>query len=157
MTWAEFWAAAKAALSNLLPPTQPERAVMIAGGVFGALLGFIAGAFDETMFALIALSALDFFTGWSASGKEGELKSRKGWDGMKRKVFMFCAVFFCYVIDVGMGLRGTLRNTAICGYSANEALSVLENIDRMGYGQYIPDFLRKKIAQLRDEKAGRDK
>jgi toxin secretion/phage lysis holin len=74
---------------------------------------------------------------------------------MRRKVLMFSAVFFCYVIDVGMGLHGALRNTAICGYSANEALSVLENVGRMGLGSHIPDFLRKKILQLRDEKAGK--
>ncbi|MDR2006659.1 MAG: phage holin family protein [Acidaminococcales bacterium] len=43
---------------------------------------------------------------------------------------------------------------AICAYSANEGLSILENIDRMGYGQYIPGFIAAKIAQIREARTG---
>lgn len=40
----------------------------------------------------------------------------------------------------------------IFAYLGNEGLSIVENLDRMGYGAYIPGILREKLAQLRQEK-----
>jgi toxin secretion/phage lysis holin len=154
MTLQEFFAALKEALLNLLPQTQPERAAMGIGAAVGAVFNFIFGGLDQTLSALFVLVTLDFVTGWAASGKEGTLRSEKGRNGIKHKVFMFMAVAFCNVIDRGMGLPQTLRSMAVCAYSANEALSILENVYRMGYGQYIPTFLQSKIEQIRAAKAG---
>ena len=40
----------------------------------------------------------------------------------------------------------------ISGFAIIEAMSLIENIDRMGYGFIIPDFLRNKLSQIADEK-----
>ena len=40
----------------------------------------------------------------------------------------------------------------IFAYLGNEGLSIIENLDRMGYGEYIPALIREKLAQLRSEK-----
>ena len=40
----------------------------------------------------------------------------------------------------------------IFAYLGNEGLSIIENLDRMGYSEYIPLFIRDKLIQLRKEK-----
>ena len=40
----------------------------------------------------------------------------------------------------------------ISGFSIIEALSVMENIDRMGYGHYLPDFLRQRLKKVAADK-----
>ena len=40
----------------------------------------------------------------------------------------------------------------IFAYMGNEGLSILENLDRIGYSEYIPSLVREKLAQLRTEK-----
>ena len=160
MTLQEFFTALKEAfntlLNTLLPQSRAEQAVMGAGAGIGAISSLIFGGFDQSLYALFILIGLDFITGCAAAGQNGELNSGVGRRGIGHKAAILGVVAFCNLIDKGMGVN-IMRNMALCAYSANEGLSILENIERLGYGQYIPDFLRRKIAQLRDEKAGRDK
>jgi toxin secretion/phage lysis holin len=148
----DFVATLKGALAAAFPQTRAEQAAMGAGAGLGAILGLVFGALDQAILALCALAMLDFLTGWAASSREGALKSSKGWLGIGKKAAMFGVVAFSNLMDKGMGTN-MLREMAICAYSANEGLSILENIDRMGCGQYIPGFLKSKIAQIRAEKA----
>ena len=45
-----------------------------------------------------------------------------------------------------------VRTLFIGAFAIVEALSIVENIDRAGYGQYIPSFIRGAIAQISHEK-----
>jgi toxin secretion/phage lysis holin len=153
MTMQEFFAALKEAALSLLPQSRAGQTTLGAGAGAGALLGFLFGGLDQAFLALCLLCTIDFFTGWAASGKEGTLKSSKGRKGIAHKVFMFGMVALCALISAGMGTQ-ILRDMAICAYSANEGLSILENVDRLGYGQYIPSFMAAKIAQIRETRTG---
>ena len=44
------------------------------------------------------------------------------------------------------------RGMVISGFAIIEALSIVENIDRMGFGFIIPAFLRDKLMQIAQEK-----
>lgn len=46
------------------------------------------------------------------------------------------------------------RGMVISAFAIIEAMSLVENIDRMGYGEFIPEFLRVRLKQLADEKVG---
>jgi toxin secretion/phage lysis holin len=129
---------------------------MSIGAAIGALLSAALGGFDQSLAALLALVALDYATGIWAAAKRGELSSAVGYRGIVRKVMIFVMVALANLIDAGIKMH-VLRDAVICAYAVNEGMSLLENMDRLGLGEYIPDFLRKKIAQLRDEKAGRGK
>ena len=72
--------------------------------------------------------------------------------GIPRKVAIILVVALANMLDLGMGLYHLLRGMVICGYAGMEGLSLLENVDRAGYGGYIPAFLRDKLIQLREEK-----
>ena len=45
-----------------------------------------------------------------------------------------------------------VRTLFIGAFAVVEALSIVENIDRVGYGQYIPSFIRGALAQIAREK-----
>lgn len=53
--------------------------------------------------------------------------------------------------DVAMGTNA-FRSMALFGFASSEVYNLLENIDCLGYGEYIPDFLRDKLGQIRQEK-----
>ena len=40
----------------------------------------------------------------------------------------------------------------IAGFALIEGMSLIENIDRMGFGYIIPAFLRDKMKQIAEEK-----
>ena len=100
----------------------------------------------------IVFVALDYVTGLIAAWKTRTLDSKKGFEGIKRKVAMLVIVIMAHWIDVGILGISTCRAMVIFAYLGNEGLSIIENLDRMGYGEYIPAFIREKLVQLRSEK-----
>ena len=156
MTCTEFWAAAKEVVVSTLPNTRQEAAAMSLGAAAGAVLSAALGGFDQSLVALVILVIFDYATGIWAAAKRGELSSAVGYRGIVRKMMIFVMVALANLIDAGTKME-VLRDMVVCAYAVNEGLSLLENMERLGLGEYIPDFLRRKIAQLRDEKAGRDK
>jgi toxin secretion/phage lysis holin len=153
MTLQEFFTTLKGAAMSLLPQSRPEQAAMGIGAAIGAIFSLLFGGLGEGFHALLALVMLDFFTGFAAAGKQGELSSAQGRRGIAHKFFIIATVALTNLISKGMG-SPMLCNMAICAFSANEGLSILENIDRLGYGKYIPAFLCGKIAEIRKAKTG---
>jgi toxin secretion/phage lysis holin len=138
-------------LKDLLPDTKTELSVMGLFGALGAILEILVGGFDRAVIALFAFTAIDYLTGCAAAARQGKLNSRVGFAGLKRKAAIFLVVAFGCGLDAAMR-ADVLRNMLIFAYSANEGLSILENVDKLGHGHYIPAFLRGKIEQLKNEK-----
>ena len=65
---------------------------------------------------------------------------------------MLLIVILAHWIDVSIFGVSTCRSMVIFAYLGNEGLSIVENLDRMGYSEYIPAFIRDKLVQLRSEK-----
>lgn len=86
---------------------------------------------------------IDFATGWAAAWINGELKSRKGFYGIARKVAIFLMVTIAHLIDRILGDAHYFRDAVIFFYLANELLSVMENVGRMGLP--MPDVLRNAV------------
>lgn len=118
----------------------------------GACLSFLFGGWDQAAQALLVLIIADYITGMVAAWKTETLSSSKGFTGILRKMAILLVVALANTLDLGMGLNHLLRSMVICGYAGMEGLSLLENVDRAGYGNYIPVFLRSKLVQLREEK-----
>jgi toxin secretion/phage lysis holin len=132
--------------------TQTELRVIAVCSTIGAALSWLLGGLDMTINALLVLICLDYVTGMLAAWKTGTLSSQRGFTGLWRKVVILVVIAVANMIDTAMGLGHVFRIMAICGYAGNEGLSIVENIDRMGYGEHIPQFVRDKLIQLRDEK-----
>jgi len=115
-------------------------------------LSFLVGGVDKLITALLVFVVIDYVTGLIAAWKTATLDSKKGFEGIKRKVVMLLIVIMAHWIDVSIFGISTCRSMVIFAYLGNEGLSIIENLDRMGYSEYIPAFIREKLAQLRSEK-----
>ena len=132
--------------------TQIELRIMALFSAVGAAFSFLVGGVDKLISALLVFVALDYVTGLVAAWKTATLDSRKGFEGIKRKIVMLLIVIMAHWIDACLFGISTCRSMVIFAYMGNEGLSILENLDRIGYSEYIPSLVREKLAQLRTEK-----
>ena len=132
--------------------TQIELRIMALFSAIGAAFSFLVGGVDKLITALLIFVVLDYVTGLAAAWNTASLDSKKGFEGIKRKIIMLLIVILAHWIDVSIFGVSTCRSMVIFAYLGNEGLSIVENLDRMGYGAYIPGILREKLAQLRQEK-----
>ncbi|MEC0183626.1 phage holin family protein [Paenibacillus peoriae] len=109
----------------------------------GAMIGYFFGGWTTLLTLLWWMVIIDFFTGWAAAWINGELKSRKGFYGIARKVAIFLLVTVAHLIDRVLGDSHYFRDAVIFFYLANELLSVIENVGRMGVP--MPDVLRNAV------------
>lgn len=116
-----------------------------------AFFDLAIGGIDTPIKALAILIVLDFVTGITAGYRTGSLSSKVGSKGIIKKAGIFVCIMFAYLLDNAMAIQ-MFRGIVISGFAIIEAMSLIENIDRMGFGYIIPDFLRMKLAQIAEEK-----
>ena len=116
-----------------------------------AFFDLAIGGIDTPIKALAILIVLDFVTGITAGYRTGSLSSQVGSKGIIKKAGIFVCIMFAYLLDNAMDIH-MFRGIVISGFAIIEAMSLIENIDRMGFGYIIPDFLRTKLAQIAEEK-----
>lgn len=131
--------------------TTSELKIMAFGSAFGAFFSVAVGGADKQVIALVGFVIADYITGIAAAWNTEKISSRIGFKGIFKKIGIFAALAFANWLDVAMGIS-MLRSMALFGFATVEATSLIENIDRMGYGEYIPVFLRSKLVQIREEK-----
>lgn len=136
-------------LANLY--TATELKIIALCSIAGAFFSVAVGGIDAQITALIQLVIADYVTGLLAAWKTHSLGSNRGTRGLFKKVAIFAAVALAHTVDNAMTTH-TLRSMAICGFAGVEAMSIVENFDRIGWGKYIPEFLRNKLIQIRNEK-----
>lgn len=131
--------------------TQTELCVGAIAGMLWAFLDFCLGGIDTPIKALAILMCMDFATGVIAGYKAGNLSSRVGAKGLLKKGGVFLCIMIACMLDMAMAMN-MFRGMVISGFAIIEAMSLIENIDRMGFGAYIPEFLRVRLQQIADEK-----
>jgi len=131
--------------------TVTEYKIGAIGAIVGAGLNTALGGIDQQITALASLVTADYATGIYAAWKNGIISSRVGYKGMLKKLGIFAAIALANCIDAAGGIH-ILRSAVLFGFAVVEGTSLLENIDRMGYGDYIPAILRSKLIQIRNEK-----
>ncbi len=141
-----------------LKPNDLEQVLLTIGAFIGMVVSVVLGGIDKMIWALITLCIIDYITGTVAALKTGKWGSKEGFIGLLRKTVIFSVVALANIIDIAIDVH-VLRQMAICAYALNEAGSIVENIDRTGYGKYIPAILRNALAQLNEkaEKGGMNK
>lgn len=132
-----------------LKPTELEQILLGVGSVVGMGISLALGGVDKMIYALIALCIIDYATGTIAALKTGQWGSKEGFIGLLRKTVIFSVVALANLIDMAIDVHA-LRQMAICAYALNEAGSIIENIDRAGWGSVIPTILRKALVQLNE-------
>ena len=136
-------------LWNLWTATEIKVAVLFSTLLM--VLEQIVGGFDDQITSLVILTGLDITTGLIGSFKTQTFMSSIATRGLFKKGAMFLVVGLGVLLDMAMHTH-TVRTLFISGFAIIEALSIVENIDKMGYGHYIPEFLRRCLAQIATEK-----
>lgn len=120
----------------------------------GGWIGWFIGGIDGFMYALIAFILVDYITGVMAAAVRHELSSEVGAKGIAKKVGELLLVGVGNVLDRQILQQGAaMRTLVIFFYVANEGLSILENLGRIGIPipKPIKDFLKK----LKDDNNGK--
>lgn len=116
--------------------------------VGGSIMTFLFGAFDLPLQILCVAVALDYFSGMLKAFYLGEVSSKVGYKGLIKKVGIFFVVIVAQMADMLLGL--IIFRSAIClFFSANEMISVLENVSNMGIP--IPKFLKDRLVQVQSD------
>lgn len=134
-----------------LKPGAIEQWLLGIGAAIGLFISMAVGGMDKMIYALIALMGVDYISGIIAACRTGKWDSSTGFIGLGKKAVILAVVALCNTVDTAMATHA-LRQMAICAYAVNEAGSIVENIDRAGWGKYIPDFIRQALNRLREEK-----
>lgn len=151
-----------------MPNETTTKAVITVGGL--AILSFAGNLINRVMGLLIALAVLtlvDYITGVVNASQNGVLSSKKGFQGIIRKLCYVAVIIVAMILDFlisfttgSLGIEFTSAYvTAIVTLwlCANEAISILENINGMGVD--FPKFLAKAFSKVKDaaEKVGEKK
>lgn len=131
--------------------TNAELYMGALSGVFWAVLDFCLGGIDTPIKALAILMCMDFITGVAAEYRKGNLSSRVGAKGLCKKSGILLCITIACMLDMAMEMD-VFRGMTISAFAVIEAMSLVENVDRMGYGEYIPDFIRIHLKQIADKK-----
>lgn len=120
--------------------------------VFGAVTSYLFGGWSALLGALVFFVAVDYGTGMLAAWKERQLSSQVGFWGIAKKIGIFVVVALAHRLDLSLGTGDIMRDTAIWFYMANEALSILENLGRLGVP--IPPMIQQGVKVLREKANG---
>lgn len=138
-------------LLHFIIPTVRRLITMAIGATIGALLSYAIGGFDVPVLWLFGFTVIDYCIGNFAAVKNGKWQSTLAYKCIFKKVIIFVMIAICNGVDLSLGLD-FVRTACIFAYIANEVGSIIENIERMGYGDIIPPVLRNalKIAKERE-------
>lgn len=124
----------------------PSQIATICGFSTSAVL-WLLGDVDLSITWLFVFCVIDYTTGTLSAFKCREWSSAVGSHGIIKKVIMFLFVVLAHGIDEVCHIE-YIRQAVIIAYIINESGSILENIERMGYGKAIPPILRNSLKLL---------
>ena len=124
----------------------PSQIATICGFSTSAIL-LLLGDVDLSITWLFVFCVIDYTTGTLSAFKCREWSSAVGSHGIVKKVIMFLFVVLAHGIDEVCHIE-YIRQAVIIAYIINESGSILENIERMGYGKAIPPILRNSLKLL---------
>ncbi|PQQ47815.1 phage holin family protein [Bacillus thuringiensis] len=98
----------------------------------GGFYGYLFGGWDVVLKVLVNLVVIDYITGVIAAGYNMELKSKKGFKGIAKKLMLFLLVGVANQLDTVLGSNSAIREATIFFFMGNELVSITENAGRMG-------------------------
>ena len=134
-----------------LIPDFSSRVFLAVGGILGALCSFLFGPVDDAIEWLFVFIAVDYLSGTYAAMKTGQWNSRTGFLGITKKIVMLSLVALCHGLDITSVIPFvSVRDAAVFAFCLNDFGSILENIERMGYGSIIPAPIRKMLKAMEE-------
>lgn len=131
-----------------------EKIMDIIKIVLSGIMAYLFGGFDPMFQMLCIAMGIDFVSGIllatvfhkSTKSKGGTLSSSAAVKGAVRKVCQLMLVIIITFLSRTIGDDAFCRNTAIIFFTANECISILENMGMMGVS--YPKWLRDSLEIL---------
>jgi toxin secretion/phage lysis holin len=124
-----------------------EIAVKTVLAAIGGVLVYLFGPCDALIVALVAVVTLDYITGVMSAAFAHKLSSSQGFLGLLKKVAIFVLVALASLLDKLAPVTNEAVRASVCVfYIANEGISILENVEKMGVP--LPKILRDVLARL---------
>ena len=119
--------------------------------VLCGIAGFFFGGLDGLILALLAFMILDYITGVIVGIMQKKLSSSTGFEGLLKKGLILIIVSIGHILDTQLfgGESSVCRSAVIGFYIANEGISILENVGKMGLP--LPEKLKKVLEQLKND------
>jgi toxin secretion/phage lysis holin len=134
---------------HFLVPDALDRALLIIGAVIGTVIDFLYGGWSSGLTWLGCLALVDFATGSIAAWQAHAWSSDAGSTGLKRKIVLWVFVAIAHGIDVTFAEAGftalSFMSITVIALTVTEAGSIVENIDRMGNGKFVPAVIRRGL------------
>lgn len=123
--------------------------------VLGAAAAGALGGWDGALQGLVLCMAADYLTGlacalvWKRSSKsaDGSFESKASVKGLLRKGAYLLIVLIGVRLDAALGANGLCRTAVILFFTANDGLSVLENLGVMGVP--FPQWMKNAFAAMK--------
>lgn len=133
-----------------------KNTVLAIVAAVGSFVANALGEWDAAMALLVALMALDYFTGilvaavWHRSAKSttGSLDSKASFKGLVKKGMVLLLVWLGVLLDNALSVN-YIRTAVVLFFIGNEGLSLLENLGLMGVP--YPDFMKRALEALRSQ------
>lgn len=141
---------------DLLPRTV-EGALTIFGGWLGLIWSATLQSVAPLAWWFAIFVVADLITGVWAGVKTTGFSSKVLYAGMFKKGIAFAIIILAHGLDVSFWYvlkdLPVFQSVVLCAYCCGEFGSIVENIERAGYGDALPPTLRKLFLSLEERLA----
>ncbi len=115
--------------------------------VTDVLLRILIGGWDMSLEILLIVMMLDYLTGVASAFRNKTVNSSVGYKGLLKKSTILIVIVLAAQVDRMLGTDNhVFRNCTALSFTVNDALSVMENVGRMGIR--FPKFLMAALEKL---------
>lgn len=140
-----------------LLPRSVEGALTVLGGWLGLIWSATLQSVAPLAWWLAIFVLTDLITGVWAGVKTTGFSSKALYAGMVKKGIAFAIIILAHGLDVSFWYvlkeLPVFQSVVLCAYCCGEFGSIVENIERAGYGDALPPTLRKLFLSLEDRLA----
>lgn len=108
---------------------------------------YLVGGVDIALQCLLIMIILDYVSGVASAIYNKKLNSQVGLKGILKKFMYLVIVCVSVILDRIIGNTGAIRTLVIYFFVANDGISILENIGKMGIP--LPKKLIDTLEQLK--------
>ena len=110
---------------------------------------YLLGGVDVALQCLLVMIILDYISGIASAIYNKNLDSKIGLKGILKKFMYLVIVCVSVIIDKIVGNTGVVRTLVIYFFVANDGLSIIENMGKMGIP--LPKKLNDTLNQLKNK------
>lgn len=148
-----MWQQIASAIEELKPEILKNACLALAG-IFTSIVSTLMGEHQHLFYWLFSFVVADYLTGIFAAARTGTWSSREGLRGVVRKFLILLTAIGFHGVDQILN-EPWIGAWAIGALSLNELISILENIEKSGFGSIIPKRVRDMLALVQEEHKNR--